>query len=164
MKNIITFYLKESPDSEGRWLEEILQWPDDQWEFNHDFIQWLFPLDQPSAYNPDAPLLDDNAIHEFYRDKLLQANLRTSYERWLRFCGIERVEGKLHLADAKPDVWDGFNHNWLRITRVLRCLTLLGLIKEAKEFFGLLVVLRESQTVAIDGNTFGFWERAVTLP
>src|ERR1700722_9350707 len=124
---LISFYLKESPNSDGRLLEEIWQWPDEDWELEHDFIQHLFPLDQPSAFNADAPILDKDIIQAWHKDKLLQHNLRTSYERWLRFCGIERLDGKLRLADPKPNVWGGMNHNWLRITRVLRCLNLLGL-------------------------------------
>jgi hypothetical protein len=161
MQNIITFYLKESPNLDGRWLEEIWAWSDDDWELEHDFIQHLFPLDQPSAFNADAPLLDEATINEWHRDKLLQHNLRTSYERWLQFCGVENVDGKLHLADRKPNVWDGLNHNWLRITRVLRCLMLLGLQDEANDFFALLTVLRDSGTVAINDQSWRYWKRAV---
>jgi hypothetical protein len=159
--NLISFYLKESPNSDGRWLEEIWEWPDEDWEFEHDFIQHLFPLDTPSSFNADAPILDEAAIMEWNQDGLLQHNLRQSYKRWLQFCGVERVEGKFQLVDRKPNVWGGFNHNWLRITRVLRCLTLLGLQDEANEFFALLKELRDSGAVAINDNSFRYWQKAV---
>jgi hypothetical protein len=161
MHNLISFYLKESPNSDGRYLEEIWEWPDADWELQHDFIQWLFPLEQPSAFNADAPLLDEDTIKEWHRDKLLQHNLRQSSERWLRFCGVESVEGNLHLADFKQNVWGGFNHNWLRITRVMRCLRLLGLKSEATELFAFLGDLRASKRVEINDEPFGFWTRAV---
>lgn len=161
MQDIIAFYLKESPNSDGRFLEDIWGWPDEDWELEHDFIQHLFPLAEPSAFNADAPLLDDATINEFRKDKLLQHNLRQSYERWLRYCGIENVDGNLRVTDFKNNVWGGFNHNWLRITRVLRCLTLLGLESEAREFFLLLSELRKSKKVAIGDESFGFWKRAV---
>ena len=159
--DLIGFYLKETRNSDGRWLEEIWAWPDEDWEMEHDFIQHLLPLDTPSAFNADAPLLDADTIRAWHQDRLLQHNLRTSYERWLGFCGIERMDGKLHLVDRKANVWGGFNHNWLRITRVLRCLMLLGLQDEANEFFALLTELRDSGTVPINDETFGYWQRAV---
>lgn len=159
--NLISFYLKESQNTDGRFLEEIWAWSDDDWEMEHDFIQHLFPLDQPSAFNADAPILDANTIRAWHLDKLLQHNLRTSYKRWLRYCGVERIDGRLELKDFKGNVWGGFNHNWLRITRVLRCLTLLGLADEANEFFDLLMKLRDSGKVAIGHDTFGYWQRAV---
>jgi hypothetical protein len=159
---LICFYLKEVPNSDGRFLEEIWQWSDQDWEEEHDFVQWLFPLEHPSAFNADAPLLDENAIRQWYKDKLLQHNLRTSYERWLHFCGIAKVDGKLHLVDRKPNVWGGMNHNWLRITRVLRSLTLLGLKPEANQFFDLLTDLRDCKKLVINDTTFIYWERAVT--
>ncbi len=159
--DLIAFYLKEAPNSDGRWLEEIWAWSDEDWEMEHDFIQHLFPLDMPSSVNADAPLLDADTIRAWHQDKLLQHNLRTSYERWLRFCGIETVEGKLLLGIPKPNVWGSFNHNWLRITRVLRCLTMLGLTDEANEFFALLTELRDSGKVTIGHETFGYWQKAM---
>jgi hypothetical protein len=161
MTGLISFYLKESPNSDGRWLEELWRWPDEDWEMYHDFIQWLFPLDRASAFNADAPILGGDTIRAWHDDKLLQHNLRTSYERWLRYCGVERVGGNLVLADPKPRVWGGLNHNWLRITRVLRCLTLLGLEKEATEFFAFLNDLRDSRRVEIGSDAFDYWKRAV---
>ena len=159
--NLTSFYLKESQNSDGRYLEEIWAWSDDDWEMEHDFIQHLFPTDQASAFNADAPILDETTIKEWHQDRLLQHNLRLSYERWLRYCGIERVDGKLHLADRKPNVWGRFNHNWLRITRVLKSLTLLGLVTEAKEFFQLLRELRETGSVAVGDETWRHWSGAM---
>ena len=159
--DLISFYLKESPNSDGRWLEEIWSWPDEDWEMEHDFIQHLFPLDQPSSFNADAPVLDEATINEWHNDKLLQHNLRTSYERWLRFCGVERIAGKLQLVDRKPNVWSSLNHNWLRITRVLQSLTLLGLKNEASEFYALLNELRDTGTVAINDESWRYWQRAI---
>ena len=75
--------------------------------------------------------------------------------------GVEKIEGKLQLEDRKPNVWSGLNHNWLRITRVLRSLTLLDLKAEANEFFALLTELRDTGTVAINDETWRYWKKAV---
>ena len=36
-----------------KWLSS----PIEEWENNHDFIQWLFPTSTPSKFNPYAPVL-----------------------------------------------------------------------------------------------------------
>ena len=53
----LDFYRGNGPDSEGRTLAEILAWSDDELEAVHDYIQWLFPLPEPSMFNADAPVL-----------------------------------------------------------------------------------------------------------
>jgi hypothetical protein len=60
-RGIIAFYSGEAPDDRGRFLREIQQWPDQRLESVHDFIQWMFPLTEPSPVNPDAPVLDRRA-------------------------------------------------------------------------------------------------------
>ncbi len=37
-------------------IGEIWAWDDAALEDGHDFIQWLFPLPEPSAFVDDAPL------------------------------------------------------------------------------------------------------------
>jgi Opioid growth factor receptor (OGFr) conserved region len=46
-------------DSEGRKLAEIWAWDFEELECAHDYIQWLFPLMEVSAFNPDAPLVNE---------------------------------------------------------------------------------------------------------
>ena len=41
---LLRFYAGTGPDDRGRFLREIHQWPDDELEHTHDYIQWLFPL------------------------------------------------------------------------------------------------------------------------
>ena len=41
----------------GRYLHDILKWPDKRLESTHDYIQWLFPLPEVSGFNPEAPTL-----------------------------------------------------------------------------------------------------------
>jgi hypothetical protein len=57
------------------------------------------------------------------------------------------------------------NHNHLRITRVLRCLTVLGLEAEAKAFFGCLSEIYEDEQnkplPALSDETMLYWREAV---
>ncbi len=163
MQNLVSFYLKESPNCDGRWLEEIWEWDDAEWEFDHDFIQWLFPTIEESRFNPDAPLLNDEVIGEFRKDALLRHNLRCSYERWLQFCGIKREGDKITLVDRSENVWGSLNHNWWRITRVLKSLMILGLEKEAREFSALLERLQNDKVIDVDEETRTYWQGAMDV-
>ncbi|MFO0799446.1 MAG: opioid growth factor receptor-related protein [Gemmataceae bacterium] len=146
----------EGRTASGYTLEQILDWPDEDFEVQHDFVQWLFATDEPSMFNPDAPVLDAATITRFRADPLLRHRLRLSFDRWLGFCGVGRTGDGLAFDNPNPRVWDRQNHNWLRITRVLRSLNLLGLPDEAQAFFALLNTVR----ARIDPTTWRYWERA----
>src|ERR1022692_4596159 len=118
MSRLLAFYRGVQTDTEGRLLEDILVWTDDDLEAVHDFIQWLFPLPEPSQYNSDAPLLTNEDIAAFKSDPVLQANLMKSFERILAFFGLSLSEGKVadgpNFKARVADVWASPNHNWLR--------------------------------------------------
>jgi len=44
------------------------------------------------------------------------------------------IEGK-NFAARSSEVWSRMNHNWMRITRILRSLSLLGLPGQAQAFY-----------------------------
>ena len=138
---IIGFYNGTESDHRGRYLHEIQEWPDDQLESVHDYIQWLFPLPEPSGFNAAAPILNPQSIQEFRTRPDLQQNLRVSFQRLANFYGFEALSIKPIKVDRAPNFaakatgWlSPGNHNHLRITRILRCLTVLGLEAEAKAF------------------------------
>lgn len=119
-------------------------------------MQWLFATDEPSLFNPDAPVLDTATIASFRADPLLRHRLRRAFDRWLAFCGIIRTDDCLVFDNPNPRVWGRQNHNWLRITRVLRSLNLLGLPDEAQAFFALLTTI----WAKIDPTTWRYWDQA----
>jgi hypothetical protein len=166
MSRLLDFYRGERLDSEGRSLKEVLAWDDDDLEGVHDFIQWLFPLPEPSQFNPDAPLLTEADIAAFRRDPVLQANLLKSFERILGFLGLSlATDGKVAEGDnfpaRVPDVWAIPNHNWLRITRILRSLTLLGMESQAQALYQQLAETYTGRRFPIPANTFRYWTEAV---
>src|SRR4051794_40787710 len=109
MSRLVRFYRGESPDIQGRNLEDIWAWDDDSLEEAHDFIQWLFPLPEASAFNPDAPLLRGDDIAAFAADPLLRQRLRRSFDRFLLFLGLAWDDGRVidgpNLAAREPDCW-----------------------------------------------------------
>jgi hypothetical protein len=168
MSRLSAFYRGQETDTEGRSLEEIWSWDDDSLEAVHDFIQWLFPLPERSRFNPHAPLLTEDDIASFKKDHVLRANLRKSFARILSFLGLtlaehdQVVEGQ-NFGTRAPDMWSAPNHNWLRITRILRSLTLLGLQVEAQALFRWLETTYRSGKFSIDAETYAYWKNAVQV-
>ena len=138
----------------------------------HDYIQWLFPLPERSGFNVSAPVLTREDIQEFRTRTDLQETLRVSFLRMMNFYGFESQSGEQITItrapnfEAKAKGWlSSSNHNHLRITRILRCLTVLGLEAEAKDFFGCLAeVYKDEQNKplpAISEETMEYWREAV---
>lgn len=166
MSQLLDFYRGDRTDTEGRLLKDIWNWDDDDLESVHDYIQWLFPLTEPSQFNPNSPLLTGTDIAAFKCEPLLESNLKMSFERILRFLGFQMTaDGKVVEADSFstriPDVWAIPNHNWLRISRILRSLTVLGLESQAQALYEKLSTIYQRRKFPIPVNTFQYWTDAV---
>jgi hypothetical protein len=165
---IAGFFGGQLPDGERRYLRELQNWPDERLESVHDFIQWMFPLLEPSPVNPEAPVLDEETIALFHARPELREALRASWLRMLDFYGLELSDGQVRRAAsfaAKSPTWLHPNsHNHLRISRILKCLRLLGLEEEACAFFDCLVDIyaseRRKPRPGITERTFEFWQNA----
>jgi hypothetical protein len=57
-----------------------------------------------------------------------------------------------------------FDHNHLRITRILRCLRVLGLQTECDAFFAALKSVYDDPAISISDRTMMYWRRAVERP
>ena len=79
---IVGFYSGTAPDHRGRYLHEIQRWSDDQLEKVHDYIQWLFPLPEPSGFNLAAPVLSRESIQDFRARPDLQEKCASLSGAW----------------------------------------------------------------------------------
>lgn len=166
---LLKFYGGTGTDNHGRTLEEMWVWSDEKLESCHNYIQWMFPSDESSSFNADAPVLMDTEIEMFLNNEHLQARLRTSFETILAFYGFELTnnDGKLsvektHRFSIKAKNWLTFrNHNHLRITRILKCLCLTGLKRYAEAFISELEVLFKQHSENIGEETLRYWRSAV---
>lgn len=170
MSRILDFYRGQSTDDVGRTIDVIWGFDRLALEWTHDFIQWLFPLESRSGANPGAPTLDAETIAAFEHDPALQGRLRRSLDLMLDFYGFERRgEGTVAVVteaageDRRLEEWvTPGNHNFLRVTRILRSLTTLGLAGEANAFHAALSRLYAGPAGSIIGpRTFEFWLDAV---
>ena len=169
MNPLVRFYLGEGPDSEGRFLRDIRSWDARRLESVHDYIQWLFPLRTFSRFNPDAPILDDELVGQFLADERLRAELLASFRQLLAFYGFDYHEqagrptvALAHDAAARQRHWlNPGNHNLLRITRILSCLSTLGLRPQAEAFLAALEGIYAGNEPIIGTRTMNFWRDAV---
>ncbi len=165
---LIEFYSGRAPDHAGRFLHEIQQWPDERLEAVHDFIQWLFPLREPSPVNPQAPVPDRATIEAFEAQPELRETLRTSFRRMLRFYGLKMLAGEPLSIRRAPNFSERSrnwlhpgNHNHLRITRILKSLTLLGLRPEAAALLKCLEEIYAEDPAKISAVSMQFWRGAI---
>jgi hypothetical protein len=169
--SILDFYQGFRPDHRGRYLSEILSWDDSRLENVHDYIQWLFPTFERSAFQPGVPTLTTDVAAEFSGNEDLKRRLTESFRRMLQFYGytVDQGDGP-RVADApnfaeRADVWlTPRNHNHLRITRILKSLTALGLRGEAQAFLSQLERLYEQSATAraaIEPRSLQFWRSSV---
>jgi len=133
-------------------LVDVLGFDDQLWNCCHNHIQWVFPTDQASRFNQDAPLLDTDALACFRTEAEIQRNLRQSLNRFLSFMGLSLEAGSSEAGDVVQisraanfdrrilTCWRGpTNHNWMRVSRVLQCLALVGLEVEKQALLSCLM-------------------------
>jgi hypothetical protein len=166
---LLEFYRGNGRDHRGRLLSHILGFHFDELERHHDYIQWLFPLPEPSGANASAPLLTHDDIAAFTSDPGLGKALLKSFDLMLEFYGLERAgqDGALEIRrashfDERRRQWlMRGNHNFLRISRILQSLSLLGCSRAAAAFLECLEAIYAENPDTVGATTVGYWRRAV---
>ena len=145
--NFKNFLLGIEPDFKGRAIQEIWDYSDIQIEGNHDFIQLIFPLNKKSQ----------NVFHGYYLDNEDLINeLKESYQ--IRENIIKSSSWFLSFLKRNEHWKSKYDHNQLRITRVIECLRLLVGDDEADNFYQSVVGL--SLYSNINKTTLEFWKNA----
>jgi hypothetical protein len=172
MSRIVDFYRGNFKHPRGVTIDAIWKWSPQQLETEHTYIQWLFPLPEPSQAVPGSPILGREDIELFKADDDLQQRFWKSMGLMLGFYGFmpqNRGTGvhdnRITLSadfDRAARGWITFrNHNYLRISRILRSAMLLGFEAEARELFAQLqrIYVRHAETIGRE--TYEYWKRAV---
>ncbi|KAK9541959.1 hypothetical protein VZT92_001967 [Zoarces viviparus] len=130
----LRFYLNKIPlVPDGIYVEEILtKWRGDydKLEHNHTYIQWLFPL-REQGLNFYAHELTQEEIKEFQSTREAKRRFLAAYSLMLDFYGVKLLDKSGNVARA-PNWQERFQHlnesqhNYLRITRILKSLGELG--------------------------------------
>ncbi len=104
----------------------------DALESGHSFVQWIFPI-REQGLNPQAQPLQKWEADAIAADPALQGRLIQNYRLMLDFYGMKLVDettGEIARTDdyvARYDNLERCSHNFLRITRILKCLAECGL-------------------------------------
>ncbi|HKR09406.1 MAG TPA: opioid growth factor receptor-related protein [Gemmatimonadaceae bacterium] len=168
-QRILAFYRGEGRDDRGRTFEEVLDFDDEELEETHDYIQWLFPLAVPSGVQPWAPLVDRECQERFRADPELGNALRRALERMLEFYGLRIVPkgGDVAIQRSenfarRAEVWlTQGNHNFLRLTRMMASLSLLGQQEVAAALQTCLKDIYRDFGETIGVRTLGYWSNAI---
>lgn len=168
--SLLTFYAKGGIDHRGRTFEQLLAASDLWLESTHDYVQWLFPLGVASAYNPHAPLLDQFAVQAFAESDVLRIQQRRAFTRMMRFYGFDVEEdidaGVLTAVyvdradnfDQRGGLWiTSGNHNYMRITRILKSLSLLSSPLHAQGLGAALQLLYRDFGARVGRKSFSIW-------
>lgn len=156
---LVTFYLNH--------VDKVHQFTEEELENRHDYIQWLFPLTEISQFNKNAPILDEETINQFKDNFFLRQNLKKSFNVMMHFYGFEY---KPHLTwNEINNHWiTEKNHNFLRITRIMKSMCILGcedLALELKEALDEMKpkIIRGESFEDIAGNAFDFWDNIISV-
>lgn len=165
VSEIEKFYMEDSPNAAGYVLEDILSQSDSWLEQKHDYIQWLFPTDEPSRFNQKAPVISqkcaDKLIQKYgddLKDKIIKSFFRMA--RFYGFCVF--YVGKSVVVKPNDMLDKGWlskgNHNFLRLTRIMESLQLFGLNNYYKALKECLLDIAAKYPDIIGEKTKKYWE------
>lgn len=146
--DVLDFYLEQSPDYKGRTLSDIITMSDYQLEIVHDYIQVLFPIPEPSKFNEYAPILTDEEAALIRESIIARRSFINVVNKMCEFYG-------------KYNHWCmPMNHNLLRITRIIRCVSLILGFEAAEKVFNKFISLCAMNDFIIDQETLNYWTLA----
>lgn len=88
MSRVLDFYRGKLRHPTGADIESIWGWDHDRLEHEHTYIQWLFPLRDPSRAVPGSPTITEAEVQEFNRDPALRKRVLRSLSCMLGFYGF----------------------------------------------------------------------------
>ena len=143
---IVEFLEGSGTDRQNRKLKDIWLMQHSEIENTHDFIQWVFPLNEPSSAVPGSPVLSVSEIDAIRSSQTAKENLSKSASWYLNFL-------------SKNQHWvTRYDHNHLRITRTLKSLDLLISKKDAVSFKSAIFKILGSRIDLIDTRAMRFWD------
>jgi hypothetical protein len=144
------FLVGEGEDARGRTADDVIAMSDEELEAYHDWVQWLFPLPTASAAVPGSPVLTESDIAAIRADPQAIATLERASERLIQFY-------------RRTDHWLArYDHNHLRISRVIQSLRLLVGPDAAQHFYEAVLERHEAAGAPVNENSLRYWREALS--
>jgi ADP-ribosylglycohydrolase len=149
-EELVDFLRGTGLDSHGRYHADILKFSDEELEETHDYIQWLFPLREESRAVPGSPHIEsDEAVRILRGDEDVQENIVNALVRMERFY-------------RDNDFWLSQNdHNHLRITRILKSVSLLSSKENARDFYD-FIMRKVEAAKPVTEESLEYWKRSIS--
>lgn len=169
MGQLRSFYTNQQRNPEGLYLKDIWNFNDWELENTHHFIQWMFPLEMKSNHSETAPVVGKDDLDEMLKDKQVKDNILHSLNVMENFWGFDVPHKACQFTKPRgyqnfltKDWPTAYNHNYIRIARVIHSLVIFGLEREANE----LVAYLEKQVYPsykhlIGEETMNYWKFAL---
>lgn len=158
-------------------IDDILKWSNGALEMGHDEIQWMFPSNEVSMMNAHAPVMTKEESEIFQNDPELLKKTKEVFVRYLNFLELKLVQDEWLPGEAAyvviepigtlPRWMKRFNHNMLRVTRMMKSLRLTGNSQYANALFVCLKSIAanpDNEQYALSENTWNYWHGAVFEP
>lgn len=170
MNKLLEFWHGSGTNQEGFSFNQIINFDFDELERNHCYIQWLFPLDEPSQAVPESPVIEKTEIDKLVKDDIIVFKMGLALGRMLEFYGLDIPrEDKFAIVkskdfDKRAKKWiTPQNHNYLRLTRIMKSLSLLGFGYYAKILQKTLLEIAQEKKYqeTIGSKTINFWKQCL---
>jgi hypothetical protein len=148
MSDILDFYRGLPVHPTGFTFDEALRLPNVYWEKCHELVQWFFPLPEPSKMHPTAPIATEKDFEAFKTNQELGDRLTRAVNRYVLF--LKGYSGWRRKKD----------HNHLRVTRIIRCLTLAGMPGLALSFYHKVLLFIGPDGI-VPHETIEYWKEAL---
>jgi hypothetical protein len=145
---VAAFLQGDGRDARGRTVFDVLSMNDADLERTHDFIQWLFPLPEPSMAVPEAPVLTEAEAEAIRTSTMAQCALAAATDRMAAFYALTTHWLAPH------------DHNHMRITRIIRSLRLLSGEEQADAFKSIIMARVEATRAPVNARSLGYWATA----
>lgn len=144
--SIVAFFTGEAADDLGRLFSDYLNFSNSELEHIHNYIQWAFPICEPSRHNSSAPLLTDDAVAALKENPDALKNFQIFLARMSQFY-------------LQSDCWlSRFNHNHLRITRIIASTCQILNVQEAGYFYAMIMQRIHDTETEVNKRSIDFWK------
>ena len=144
-------------DHRGRTVCDYLNFSDGELEEHHDYIQWAFPTKTVSQFNSQAPILTDQEINKIRTHWCPHSQTLKAIVNYIEL--LERI--KQFYRNTYFWRKQSFDHNHLRITRIIESTQLILGVEVSNNFFQMIMDLNHETGSLISGDSIKYWQMAL---